>query len=55
MTQEEAMNMSNEEAIQIIKPLMAMMLDQYGCPISEAYFALGKALEALEALERRSE
>jgi len=49
MTQEDAMNMNNEQAIQILKPMQMMMRDQHGCPISDAYFALGKALEALEA------
>ena len=47
MTQEDAMNMSAEQAIQILKPMQMMMRDQHGCPISDAYFALGKALEAL--------
>jgi hypothetical protein len=47
MTQEDAMNMSAEQAIQILKPMQRMMRDQHGCPISDAYFALGKALEAL--------
>ena len=47
MTQEDAMNMSNEQAVAIIKPLMNMMRDQYGCPISDAYFALDKAITAL--------
>ena len=47
MTQEDAMNMSTEQAIQILKPMQMMMRDQNGCPISDAYFALGKALEAL--------
>lgn len=47
MTQEDAMNMSNEQAVAILKPLMNMMCDQYGCPISDAYFALDKAITAL--------
>lgn len=47
MTQEDAMNMNAEQAIQILKPMQSMMRDQHGCPISDAYFALGKALEAL--------
>lgn len=47
MTQEDAMNMSAEQAIQILKPMQMMMRDQHGCPISDAYFALGKALESL--------
>lgn len=40
--------MDASQAVQILKPLQAMMLDQYGCPISDAYFALGKAIEALK-------
>ena len=48
MTQEDAMNMSAEQAIQILKPMQSMMRDQHGCPISDAYFALEKAIEALE-------
>lgn len=47
MTQEDAMNMSNEQAIQILKPLREMMIDQHGCPVSDAVFALDKAIEAL--------
>jgi hypothetical protein len=49
MTQEEAMNMSNEQAIQILIPMRNMMCDQHGCPISDAVFALDKAIEALSA------
>ena len=48
MTQEDAMNMSAEHAIQILKPMQMMMLDQHGCPISDAYFAIEKAIDALE-------
>lgn len=51
MTQEDAERMDASQAVQILKPLRAMMLDQYGCPISDAYFALGKAIEALERSE----
>lgn len=47
MTQEDAMNMSNEQAIQILKPLRDMMIDQHGCPVSNAVFALDKAIDAL--------
>ena len=47
MTQEEAMNMSNEQAVQILIPMRNMMCDQNGCPISDAVFALDKAIEAL--------
>lgn len=49
MTQEEAMNMSNEQAVQILIPMRNMMCDRYGCPISDAVFALDKAIEALSA------
>lgn len=49
MTQEEAMNMSNEQAAQILIPMRNMMCDQNGCPISDAVFALDKAIEALSA------
>lgn len=48
ITQEDAMNMSTEQAIQILKPMQSMMRDQHGCPISDAYFALEKAIEELE-------
>lgn len=48
MTQEDAERMDANQAVHILEPLRAMMLDQYGCPISAAYFALGKAIEALE-------
>lgn len=47
MTQEDAINMSNEQAILILKPFMEAMRDQYGCPISDAYFALEKAINSL--------
>lgn len=49
MTQEEAMNMSNEQATQILIPMRNMMCDQNGCPISDAVFALDKAIESLSA------
>jgi len=49
MTQEEAMNMSNEQAVRILIPMRNMMCDQNGCPISDAVFALDKAIEALSA------
>ena len=49
MTQEEAMNMSNEQAVQILIPMRNKMYDQNGCPISDAVFALDKAIEALSA------
>lgn len=43
------MNMSNEQAVQILIPMRNMMCDQYGCPISDAVFAFDKAIEALSA------
>ena len=54
MTQEEAMAMSNEQAVQILIPMRNMMCDQHGCPISDAVFALYKAIEAL-SVDRPSE
>lgn len=48
MTQEDAMNMNNAQAIQILNPMQKMMIDQHGCPVSDAYFALGKAIESLK-------
>lgn len=47
MTQEDAMNMDERQAIQILEPMAKMMIDQHGCPISAAYFALQRAIEAL--------
>ena len=55
MTQEEAMNMSNEQAVQILIPMRNMMCDQNGCPISDAVFALDKAIEVLSADRPRGE
>lgn len=43
------MNMDNKQAAQILIPLRDMMIDQHGCPISDAWFALGKAIDALSA------
>ena len=51
MTQEDAMNMNNAQAIQILNPMQKMMIDQHGCPVSDAYFALGKAIESLKTNE----
>ena len=48
MTQEDAMNMSIEQAIEILVPMRDMMLDQNGCPISDAYFALDKVIKYAE-------
>ena len=53
MTQEDAERMDNGQAIAILKPLMNMMRDQYGCPISDAYFALDKAITALLQPQRK--
>lgn len=49
MTQEDAERMDNRQAVEILKPLRDMMRDQHGCPISDAFFALNKAIEALSA------
>lgn len=51
MTQEDAMNMNNKQAIQILTPFCDMLRDQNGCPISDAYFAMKKAIEALKATQ----
>ena len=48
MTREDAENMDNEQAKAILIPLRNMMLDQHGCPISDAYFAIDKAIKALD-------
>ena len=50
MTQNEAMHMSNEQAVQILKPMRDMMRDQHGCPISDAYFAIEKAIRVLTTI-----
>ncbi len=55
MVQEEAMNMSNEQAVQILIPMRNMMCDRYGCPVSDAVFALDKAIEALSADKPQAE
>ncbi len=49
MTMEDAMNMSNDQAIAILVPIREKMVDQHGCPICDVYFALGKAIDALSA------
>lgn len=49
LSQEDAMNMSDEQALKILKPMRDMMRDQHGCPISDAYFALERAIDALTA------
>lgn len=49
LSQEDAMNMSDEQALKILKPMRDMMRDQHGCPISDAYFALKRAIDALSA------
>lgn len=53
MTQEDAENMNNKQAINILVPLRDMLLDQNGCPISDAFFALHKAILALSAQPER--
>ena len=45
--------MSNEQAISILKPMMNMMRDQHGCPISDACFALDKAVAALSEADSK--
>ena len=51
MTQADAEKMSNEQAVAILTLMAAMMCDQYGCPISDAYFALEKAIDVLTATD----
>lgn len=36
--------MTNEEVIAVLKPFMACMFDQHGCPISDAAIALDLAI-----------
>ena len=48
MAQEEAMNMSNEQAVQILIPMRNMMCVQNGRPISDAVFAIDLAISALQ-------
>lgn len=48
ITQEDAMKMSNERAIYIFKYYSNYMLDLNGRPTSEVYFAVQKAIKALE-------
>ena len=38
--------MTNEQAVKILKPLRDMMIDQNGCPISDAVYALDMAIQA---------
>lgn len=52
MTQADAERMDNKQAINILVALWKMMLDQHGCPVSDAYFALGKAIDALSTIDR---
>lgn len=37
--------MTNAEAIEILRPFRNAMIDQHGCPISDAVYALDVALE----------
>lgn len=47
-TQEDAMNMSLEQAIAILIPMRDMMLDQHSRPISDAYYALDKVIKYVD-------
>lgn len=38
----------SNQAIQILKPMRDMMRNPYGNPVSDAYFALDKAINALK-------
>lgn len=48
MTQEQAEKMSATRAIEILTAMREMMCDPNGCPVSDAYFALDKAIEAMQ-------
>lgn len=41
--------MTREEAIKILTPFREAMIDQHGCPISDAVYALDVAIKSLEA------
>ena len=43
--------MTRQEAIEILKPFRNCMVDQHGCPISDAVYALDTAIKALESQE----
>lgn len=45
--------MTKTEAIEILQPLRDMMVDQHGCPISDAVYALDWAIETLKQPEQR--
>lgn len=45
--------MTKTEAIEILQPLRDMMVDQHGCPISDAVYALDWAIETLKQPERK--
>lgn len=48
MTQEEAEKMHIKQALAILSVMRDAMLDQYGCPINEVYFALDKVIKYTE-------
>lgn len=41
--------MTREEAIKILTPFREAMINQNGCPISDAVYALDVAIQSLEA------
>jgi len=46
--------MTKEEAINILVPFRNCMVDQYGCPISDAVYALDVAIDELKKTERKT-
>lgn len=44
--------MTREEAIEVLRPFREAMIDQHGCPISDAVFALDVAIRSLEAWDK---
>ena len=45
--------MTKTEAIEILQPFRDAMVDQHGCPISDAVYALDVAIETLKQPEQR--
>ena len=44
--------MTRQEAIKILKPFRECMIDQHGCPISDAVYALDVAIKSLEEWDK---
>lgn len=52
LTQEQAEKMTVSQAIEILTAMREMMRDQNGCPISDAYFALDKAIKTMQEIHK---